>query len=108
MVSVDSDTQLTISPAIAAQTSTDSIAINVIPVNDDTLDDVYVPLIHQYPTATTASVSLQFVSTLDYRVAIRNNRAATKIIPFTTDGQVTSGTDNQTVAAIRTEDTITT
>jgi hypothetical protein len=107
VVSVDSDTQLTISPAITGQTTGDSVAINVMPIDDDTLDDVYVVPIHTYPTASTASVSLQFVDTYHYRVAVRNNRAATKIIPFTTDGSVTSGTDNQTVQTIRTEDTIT-
>lgn len=108
VVSVDSDTQLTISPAIAGQTNADSIAINVMPIDDDTLDDVYVVPIHTYPTGTTASASVQYVDTYYYRAIVRNNRAATKIVPFTATGSVTSGTDNQTVQTVRNTDTITT
>lgn len=106
--SVDSDTQITINPPITGQTAGDSVAINVMPIDDDTLDDVYVALLHTYPTSSTASVSIQYVGTLDYRANVRNNRHTTKIVPFTADGQVTSGTDNQTVQTVRTTDTITT
>jgi hypothetical protein len=111
VASVDSDTQLTIDPPLTGFVQGNSIAINVVPINDDTLDDVYVPLIHTYPTATTASVSIEYQSTLDFRVAVRNNRATTPngpIVPFTTDDQATSGTDNRSIATIRTIDTITT
>lgn len=106
VVSVDSDTQLTISPAITGQTTGDSVAINVMPIDDDTLDDVYVALLHTYPTSSTASVSIQYVSTLYYRAVVRNNRHTTKIVPFTSDGSVTSGTDNQSIPTVRTTDTI--
>jgi len=103
---VDSDTQITVNPPFSGSTSGNTVSINTMPIDDDTLDDVYVPLIHTYPTSSSASVSIEFVATLDYRAIIRNNRHTTKIVPFTTDGQVTSGTDNQTVTAIRTTDTI--
>jgi hypothetical protein len=99
---------LTINPPIAAQTSGDSVAINVMPIDDDTLDDVYVVPLHTYPTTSSASVSIEFVDTYHYRAIVRNNRAATKIIPFSATGSVTSGTDNQTVQTVRNEDTIST
>jgi len=95
---------INISPAISGQTTGDAIEVNAIPVAIDTLDDVYVPLIQEYATGSTASVSIVYVAPIDYRVVVRNVANATKIKPFTTD-DATSGTD-RSVATIRTEDTI--
>jgi hypothetical protein len=104
VVSVDSDTQLTIFPAITSQASTDNIELNALPIAMNTLDDVYVPFIDQYATGATASASVVYVSPIYFRVRVRNSAAAIKIIPFTTDDS-TSGT-NKSIAAIRTTDTI--
>ena len=108
VASVDSDTQLTIAPAIANQTTGDTVEINCIPIAlVDTADDVYVSLLDQYPTASTASVSIVYVSPIFFRVRVRNVAASDPdgpIIPFSTDDS-TSGTD-RSIATIRTIDTI--
>jgi hypothetical protein len=103
---VDSDTQLTIFPAIAGQTNADSVEINCIPIAlVDTADNVFVSLIDQHATTTTASTSIVTGgATINYRVVVRNVGAATKIKPFTTDDAIS--TANRSVATIRTEDTI--
>jgi hypothetical protein len=93
-----------ISPAIASQTSGDSIELNCIPITMNTADDVYVSLIDQFATASSASVSIVYVDPLYFRVIVRNSAATTKILPFTTDDS-TSGTD-RSIATIRTTDTI--
>ena len=103
---VDSDTQLTLATAITGQVSTDTYELNCIPVAVDTLDDVYVPLLDQYATASTASVSLIYSSPIFFRVVARNSANATKIIPFTTD-DTTSGTDRSN-SVVRNTDTIVT
>lgn len=106
---VNSETVLTLGgTGISGLSTGDAYAINVMPIDDDTLDDVYVVPLHTYPTGSTASVSIQYVDTYYYRAVVRNNRAGTKIIPFTATGSVTSGTDNQTVQTVRNTDTITT
>ena len=99
----DNDT-VVISPAISGQTTGDSITFNALPIAMDTLDDVYVPLIDTYATASTASVSIIYVSPISFRVNVRNSAATTEIKPFTADGS-TSGTD-QSIPVVRTEDTI--
>lgn len=104
IISVDSDTQVTISPAITGQVSTDQIEFNAVPIAMNTADDVYVPLIDKYAAAATAEVSIQYSGTINFRVVVRNSSAATKILPFTTDDS-TSGT-SRSIATIRTTDTI--
>ena len=104
VVSVDSDTQLTIAPAIAGQTSGDAIELNAIPVAIDTADNVFVPLLDRHATGTTASVSIVYVAPVSFRVVVRNSAATTKIRPFTTDDS-TSGT-SRSIPTIRTTDTI--
>lgn len=104
VVTVDSDTQVTISPAIASQTSTDAVDFNVMPIDDDTLDDVYVSLIDEYPTAATASVSIVYLAPVFFRAKVSNTRHTTKIRRFVTD-DTTSGT-NRNVATVRNTDTI--
>ena len=101
---VDSANQVTISPAITGQTTADAIELNCIPVTVNTADDVYVSLIDQYATATSASVSIVNGAPIYYRVKVSNVRGATKIKRFVTDDS-TSGTDRN-VATIRNEDTI--
>lgn len=104
VTSVDSDTQLTISPAITGQVSTDNIAINVLPVAVNAADDVYVSMIDGYANATSASVSIVYVSPLYFRAKVSNTRNATKLQRFVAD-DVTSGTDRN-VATVRNTDTI--
>jgi hypothetical protein len=95
---------VTISPAISGQVSTDTIEINAIPVAIDTLDDVYVPLMDRYATASSESVSLTYSSQIFFRVVARNSENTTKIIPFTTD-DTTTGTDRSN-SVVRIQDTI--
>ena len=104
---VDSDTQITVRPAFSGSTSGNTVSINTMPIDDDTLDDVYVVPLHTYPTASTASVSIQFDDIYYYKAVVRNNRHTTKILPFSATGSVTSGTDNQSVQTVRNTDTIT-
>ena len=104
VVSVDSANQVTISPAIAAQTTGDSIELNCIPVAIDTLDDVYVALMDRYATAPIEQVSLVYVAPIFYRAKVTNKRATVKIKAFVT-ADSTSGT-NRSIAAIRNTDSI--
>jgi hypothetical protein len=102
---VDSANAITISPEIAGQTTGDNIEINACPILVNTADDVYVSLIDEYATSSSASVSIVYNATpIHYRVKVSNTRNATKIKRFVTD-DVTSGTDRN-VATIRNEDTI--
>ena len=93
-----------IDPAIPGQTTGDVINFNVIPVAIVAGDDVYVPLIDRFASASTESVSIIYVSPISFRVNVRNSAATTKIKPFTADGS-TSGTD-QSIPTVRTTDTI--
>ena len=93
-----------ISPAIASQTTGDHIELNCVPIAVDTADDVYVPLIDQFATSATASVSIVYSDPIYFRVVVRNVANTTPIKPFSTDDS-TSGTD-RSIATIRTEDTI--
>jgi len=104
VVSVNSDTQITISPAIAGQVSTDNIELNAVPVAMATADDVYVPLLDKFADAASVSCSIVYSAQIYFRVVVRNSAAATKILPFTTD-DTTSGT-SRSIATIRTTDTI--
>lgn len=104
VTTVDDANTLQISPAITGQSSTDTIEINTCPVAIDTADDVYVSLIDEFATSSSASVSIVYVSQIDYRVKVSNTRNATKIKRFVTD-DATTGTDRN-VATIRNEDTI--
>lgn len=98
---------LQISPAITGQEQTDTITINTLPIAMDTLDDVFVPLIDQYAAAATAAVSINYDTTIYYRVIVRNVAASSPngpIVPFATDDSMTAA--NRSVATIRTIDTI--
>ena len=104
---VVSDTEITISPEIAAQVETDLIEINAVPVITTSSDKVYVPLMKKHATSDTESVSVIYVSPIYFRVKVRNTRASNPdgpIKPFSSDGS-TSGTD-QSVQTIRTLDTV--
>jgi hypothetical protein len=100
---VDANT-VEISPAIAGQTTGDSIELNCVPVAINTADDVFVPLMDRYATAAAESVSIVFVASIFYRAKVTNKRHATKIKPFVTNDS-TAGT-NRSIAAIRNTDTI--
>ena len=104
VTTVDNANTLQISPPITGQTSADTIEINTCPVAVDTADDVYVSLIDEFATSSSASVSIVYVSPINYRVKVSNTRNATKIKRFVTD-DATTGTDRN-VATIRNEDTI--
>ena len=100
---VDNDT-VTISPAIAAQTTADSIELNCVPIAMNTADDVYVPLLDKYAAASSASTSIVYIAPVYFRVVVRNSANVTPILPFTTDSSTTGS--NASVATIRTTDTI--
>ena len=86
-----------IDPPITGQTTGDAIEIGGIPVAVvNTLDDVFVSLLDLYATSDTASVSIQFVSLLDWRVRVRNKRATIKIRTFVADVQAASAIDRST------------
>jgi hypothetical protein len=98
---------VTIDPAITDQVSTDSIEFNANPVIINAADDIYVPLLDTYATATTAAASIVYSSPINFRVVARNstnNSPDSPITPFTTD-DATSGTDRSN-AVVRTFDTI--
>jgi hypothetical protein len=109
-VVVDDD-NVTISPAIASQTDTDTIYKNVLPVATTTTpqDTVYVPLIDSFETTGTSSspgtetAQITYVSNIPVRVRARRT-VATAILPYEADSTVTStGMSNN---IIRTPDTI--
>jgi hypothetical protein len=98
---------VTIDPAIPSQISTDSIEFNAVPVAITAGDDIYIPLLDEYAIASTASASIVYSTTIDFRVVARNstnNSPNSPITPFTTD-DATSGTDRSN-AVVRTFDTI--
>jgi hypothetical protein len=102
---VDSNTQLTLTTAIATFTSGDAYELNAVPVALDTGDDVYVPFMRRIAENTEESVSIIYVAPIFFRVKVRNTRnTTTKIRPFSSDGS-TSGTD-QSIQITRTPDTI--
>ncbi len=98
------DDNVVISPAIAGQTTGDSIELNAVPIAMNTADDVYVALMDRYATAAAESVSIVFVATIEYRAKVTNKRNATKIKAFVT-ADTTAGTD-RSIAAVRNTDTI--
>lgn len=102
--SVDSNTQLTLTSAISGQVSTDTYELNCVPVALATEDDIYVPLIDQYATSDTASVSIIFLSQIFFRARVRNVANATPIKPFEADSTLNGA--NASVQTIRTTDTI--
>lgn len=104
---VDNDTTLTLAGSgISGFTSSDSYEINVPPVAITSSDDLYVPFIHEYATSGSASVSIQYVAQIYFRVRVRNTRDSDPwpIKPYSSDG-TSQGTD-QEVQVTRTEDTI--
>jgi len=102
---VNSEIQLTLeSPGISGMVSTDAFEINTCPVAVTSSDNIYVPFIDKVATASTATGSFVYVSQVYYRAKVRNTRAATKIKPFSVDGNTTGG--DIAVATIRTTDTI--
>lgn len=105
VLTVNSDTSLTLeSPGISGFVTTDPYEINTLPVATTASDKAYVPFIHEVATSSTASVSVIYVSQIDYRGKVRNTRATTKIKPFSVDGITTGG--DVSIATIRTTDTI--
>ena len=93
--SVDDDNTLTLDRVMTSLSAGDSVAINVVPINDDTLDDVYPSFISEFALTGTESVSIVYSVPIDYRVKVSNTRHTTKQKRFVTDGS-TSGTDQNT------------
>lgn len=105
------DNNVTISPAITGQVSTDDIRKNVLPVATTTTpqDTVYVPLIDSFETTGTSGTPgteesiVTFSANIPVRVRARRT-VATAILPYEADSTVTStGMSNN---IIRTADTI--
>lgn len=105
------DDNVTVSPAVTSQTSTDTIYKNVLPVATTTSpqDTVYVPLIDSFETTGTAGTPgteesiVTFSANIPVRVRARRT-TATAILPYEADSTVTStGMSNN---IIRTPDTI--
>lgn len=102
---VDSANQVTIFPAISGQDPGDHIELNCVPIAVLTDDQVYVPLLDKHAAAAQESVSIVYVSTINFRVRVRNVANSTdRIKPFSTDDS-TSGTD-RSIPTVRTPDTI--
>lgn len=107
-VRVDDD-NVTVFPAVASQTDTDSIKKNVLPVATTTSpqDTIYVPLIDVYETTGTLGTPGSEEATITYSadVPVRvRARQAGVILPYEADSAVTStGMSNN---VIRTPDTI--
>lgn len=102
---VTNNTTLVLESAITGQVAGDSLEINCIPIQlVDAADDCYVPFIDRVALSSEESVSVIYVNPINFRVIVRNTRAATKIKPYSSDGS-TTGTD-QSIPCIRTEDTI--
>lgn len=105
------DNNVTISPAITGQVSTDDIRKNVLPVATTTTpqDTVYVPLVDSFETTGTSGspgteeAVVTFSANIPVRVRARRT-TATAILPYEADSTVTStGMSNN---IIRTTDTI--
>ena len=104
VVSVDSNDQVTISPAITGQTDTDHIELNAIPIAVDTADYIYIPFIDKYATSATEEASVVYDAQIYFLVRVRNSAAVNKIVSFSTS-DTTTGTD-KSVPTIRTPDNI--
>jgi len=104
--SVDSDTELTIYPAITGQVQNDGYELNCVPISVDTADQVYVRIVSEFKESDgSASASMQYVADIYSRVRVRNTSdATTKIKGFTAD--VLIGTGGGTVPATRIENTV--
>ena len=107
ILTVDSDTQITLTRAISGQTTGDTYHINANPITVDTSDNVYVPIIDiEEDTGTDGSPGsaesiITYLADVDVRVRVRQ---AGVILPFETDGVIT--TAGLTISAIRAADTI--
>jgi len=91
----------TISPAITGQSDTDTITLNVLPVNlTATNDTIFVPLVHAYEgtgtdgTPGTESATVTYVSDIPVLVIARNSNstasATTPMLPYSASATVSS------------------
>ncbi|MDX2342778.1 MAG: hypothetical protein QNL26_02915, partial [Acidimicrobiia bacterium] len=96
----------TINPAIAAQTTGDSIELNCCPIAVDTADDVAFMIVFEFKESDgSASASMQYLADIYGLVRVRNTSdAAVKIKGFT--AAVTIGTGGGSASATRTVNTV--
>ncbi len=104
---------VTISPAIASQTTGDNIKLNVLPVATTTSpqDTWYVPMLDSYEitgsdgTPGTEAATITYSADIPVRVRARRSTAGSSpILPYESDSTVTS--TGMTVSIVRTSDTI--
>jgi len=100
---------VTISPAITGQSSTDTIDINVLPVATTASDTSYVPIIDSHETTGSdgapgsEAINMIYIADVPVRVRARQGKV---ILPYEADATITtSGLSNN---VIRTADTIAT
>lgn len=100
---------VTISPAIAGQTTADNIEINAIPIVTTTSDTIYVPIIEVHETTGTdgtpgtETVNMIFSANVPVRVRARQGKI---ILPYEADATITNA--GLTNNVIRTADAIAT
>ena len=104
VLTVDSDIQLTLATPIAGFTVSDTYEINVPPIAITSAEKIYIPFMDRVAASDSEQVPVVYLAQIFYRAKVRNTRAATKIKPFSVDGDTEGGA--VAVATIRTQDTI--
>jgi hypothetical protein len=104
VVSVDSQTQLTVT-SNGTTWNAKAYSVNTLVENYTAGNNAYVPFLERVADAVSESNTLIFTSNIDVRTVVRRSTVATKILPFTQDGQVTG---NFSVATIRSVDSVVT
>lgn len=98
--------------AVIPWTNTDTYALNSIANATTGTDTAFIPYLDEIEDVGTdgtpgvVSDTLLFLGNRAVVIRVRNNLAATEIVPFVTTSDILSG--GMTVAVIRTEDTVTT
>ncbi|HEY5268625.1 MAG TPA: hypothetical protein VII94_05910 [Candidatus Saccharimonadales bacterium] len=103
VVSVNSETSLTVENMAATQVSGDSFEINTLPFIPTTSDTVYVPIIDVHDSSGTGSEAINMTYISDVPVIVRARNAGV-ILPFESPGTI--GSTGLSLAVIRTPDTI--
>jgi hypothetical protein len=108
VMSVDSETQLTLKPVFGQGTAwvtTNVISINALVTSYTSANSVYVPIIDKVATTTSISNSLIYGSSIPVLVRVRRAKPnASPILPFESSGSI--GSTGLSVSTIRTSDSI--